>query len=438
MRPVKILTVEKARSIIEKEMDLEYGEEMDLEYGEEMDLENGEEMDLENGEEMDLENGEEMDLENGEEMDLEHEEVCDTTEPFLDLRLKGFKYIDDDAAKLIGEFAYAVSLPNLISISPRAAAYLAEHRFYLELDGLQHLTEQVARSLCKCEYDLSLSGLTCISERVASILAKRFTGLRDCALCLDGLVELPDAVAKKLSRFFANLTLNGLKSISPISARYLSQGSSIHLHLNSLTNLTGGMNDDVAFWLGQARMELSLNGIKVLPASIAKYFQQGEHGIEFGGLTELPDEVAELLVQRQGSIYLSGLTALRETTAKILSTHQGWLELGVTTLSPEIAKQLSESSGSLAFWKLETLEEDTAQALVGHAGYLEVAGLKSISPRAAEIICQHKGELHVNLNWLPLQVREILSKRNKTCSCKTCNREKASPEEPTEYPFSAN
>jgi hypothetical protein len=399
MRPAKILTVEKAKAIIEKEMDLDYEE--------------------------------------VHKYIVSRFEIEDAIPRFLNLNLAGYKFIDDDAAKLIGEIADSASLPNLISISPRAAAYLAQHDCVLALDGLQHLTEEVARALCKSGLPLSLSGLTCISERVASLLAKRYISLTDCELVLNGLVELPDAIAQKLSQYFGILVLNGLTTLSPISARLLSQGYSKLLFLNSLTNLTGGKDDDVAFWLGRANMDLSLDGIKVLPASIAKHFSCGGYGVGFAGLTELADEVAELLVKRQGLIDLSGLTSLSETTAKILSTkEEGMIVLGIKSLPVEIAILLSSGACDLRLWKLETLDDDAAAALANHSGTLHIYGIKSISAKAAEFLAQHKGDLDIDLEQLTSEAREILAQRKSTPSDSGKSEEPS--KNPTAYPFSQN
>jgi hypothetical protein len=102
------------------------------------------------------------------------------------------------------------------------------------------------------------------------------------------------------------------------------------------------------------------------------------------------------------SIDLSEMTSITDEAAELLSTQKGGvLELdGLAAINPEVAFCLASREGGLSLQGLEEIDVETARALATHQDYDDDDG------------CRYG--LYLNLQRIPQQVIDILSRKNGT------------------------
>ena len=419
------------------------------------------------------------------------------------LLLNGLTMLTPEAARELAKHEGWLSLNGLTSLSNEAAEALGEHKGYLHLDGLTKISDAAAKALARHKGELSLKGLTSLSDEAGIALAKhtggrlylngvttlsteailalaqrkgggpsnqtRLEGLMALTIegakalaevhphnwdgRLPGFKSVPDDVAKALAKRQHGLTMEGLTTLSPESAKAL--GGKLGGKLPRLTSLTVESAKAIAGPVpGQFHRTLVLDGLTTLPDDIALSIggKDSRGDLHLNGLTSLSPIAAKAICQREGDLYLNGLTTVSEETLKALTEHKApgfarpvvYLK-GLTTLSdggvailaawpkwcgelpalttlseksaialassrkwtgnlpslktisPEVAKALSQRQGNLSLDGLTTLFDEAAKELAKHkGGTLSLNGLKELSDNSAVAFAQHDGRLSFN------------------------------------------
>ena len=211
----------------------------------------------------------------------------------------------------------------------------------LLLDGLEELPPEVAAALTGRRsapsdffwHHLSFNKLTSLSIDTARVLAWHDTDSSSniASLSLAGLATLSDDLAVALSEHVGELLLDGVSALSETAAAALANHggwmSDDWLSLDGLSDLpaavaaaiTGKANHGGTF----AWHNLSLNGLTVLSPESARAFASAECGLRLNGLTALPVPVAESLAQHVGDLDLNGVLVLSDKARATLTKHEG-------------------------------------------------------------------------------------------------------------------
>ncbi len=232
-----------------------------------------------------------------------------------------------------------------LTMTPAAAAHLANNYENTLVMGLRQLSPSVARGLSQTRHAMSFLNFEFTSpELLAAVVSGRCPNLK---LPIPNLTE---ACAKALSQFKGDyLTLTQMSGLSPEAAKALSRCETVGLSLEGLDHLSG----EAAEELSRCRADWLTIG---------------------GGY------------QKTSSSTLSpqSLDSISETTASALSRFQGRsLTLYVKHISEEVAVALSHYPGLLALTTLETLPDAAAHALAGRK-LLKVGSGDSNGPHQLE------------------------------------------------------
>jgi hypothetical protein len=308
--------------------------------------------------------------------------------------IRQLTYFPDGVAKFLIPYepkgGYLLNLPNVSSISDKAAEYISQYDNSIQLNGLTSLSDTAAEFLAKSEKNLSLElkGLKTLSDNAAEFLGKFHTGKfssgndRDASLDL-GCESLTDKALESLSHHAGYLRLNSLKALSDKGAEYLSKHAH-GLQLNGLTHIS----DETAKYLSQHRCGVSLSGLTSISDKTAEYLSQsvrtedreGNNSLSLVGLKDLSAQAAEYLGHYRGfSLALTGLTAISDEVAMRLSHYEGWLYLnGLTEISDKAAEYLSKLKGrkdsrtehSLSLARVEHISDKALSFLKHYSGKL--------------------------------------------------------------------
>lgn len=119
---------------------------------------------------------------------------------------------------------------------------------------------------------------------------------------------------------------------------------------------------------------------QALSPEFAEAIATYDGGISLNGLRSLPAETAEALAShRDGFLSLDGLRSLTLRAARSLSSFEDVLSLGVIELSPRVAEALSGHHGDLYLNQITVLSDVAAKMLAKHMGHLVLNGLASLS-----------------------------------------------------------
>ena len=252
-------------------------------------------------------------------------------------------------------------------------------------DALTTLTPEVAEVLVKYEGALSFNSLTELSPEVAAVLAKHAPG-------------------KQFG--FADLRLNGLKTLSPQAAEALAghPGKVLLYSLEQLDSLP------LAQKLARAWGELRLGITNISPpiaAALAKHRGTEEDKTRPGVIFRRQDGAASVL-------RLDNLASLTPEVAEALANHEGVLVLnGLSSLPPAVASSLakrvgnsnavrangssvtSKRTGTLVLNGLEHLSLESATALAAFTGELVLKAITELTPDTAAALATHPGRLHL-------------------------------------------
>jgi len=246
---------------------------------------------------------------------------------------------------------------------------------FANFDALTALTPEVAEVLVKHEGALSFNSLTNLTPETAAVLAKH-------------------APVKQFG--YADLRLNGLKTLSPKAAEALAahQGKVLLYSLEKLDSIP------LAQKLARQWGELRLGITELSPpiaAELAKHRGTDEDKTRPGVIFRRQDGAASVL-------RIDNITSLSPETAEALAAHEGVLVLNdLTALPPAVAASLAKRvgnsktkrTGTLVLNGLETLSTESATALAAFTGELVVKAIAELPPETAAALAQHKGRLHL-------------------------------------------
>lgn len=234
------------------------------------------------------------------------------------------------------KFRHAIDQPYLRKLSYETANLLAQCDVEILLPNLKSISDKAAQALSEHRGMLTL-GLDSLSEAAAEELAKHIGGLSL------GLASLPDSVAEILSRHKDELSLNNVTDLSASAANHLAK------HEGSL----------------------ELNGLAELSDTTADALAKHAGDVSLDGLTQISDRLADTLSTIDGDIYLNSVIELSDSAAESLSKHKGFLSMdGLTTLSDSAATSLSKHQGNLDLSRLHELSDAAIESLSQLSGEL--------------------------------------------------------------------
>lgn len=217
------------------------------------------------------------------------------------------------ARKLAESAEHGIDLSGVVEITPAVAAALASTKGRLDLPALVGLDEAVAVELAKHEGDLSLGGVTAVDAATAAALARHRGGLAMPSLTtLDSpelavklVAEPPEAVARlsvEAAEALAALgedhdvSLPGLKSLPADVAAALGKVRGF-LYLDGLEQLDRGVAESL---VGTPRLLLSLNGIRRIDEPVATVLARHEGDLHLDGLEDASAEALHALRNNPG------------------------------------------------------------------------------------------------------------------------------------------
>jgi len=282
------------------------------------------------------------------------------------LALPSLKEIPPDLARqVVGAGYYWLTLGGADTLSPEAAAILADHTGQLTLTGPLPLSAAAAAKLAGHEGLLSLPQLPDLPADVARAMAEHEGGLE-----LGGVARLTPELAAALAPHAGGVLLPAVHSLTP----------------------------DVAVVLAPRIATVVLAGVRSIDVATATALATHcRDELALGGLTDLSPEVAAALAAFKGSLALPAVTALTPETARALAKHEGRLALeSLTELPAEVATQLATHEGQLDLHGVQSLSTPAARALATAAGDLSLAGLMNLTPEGAKALLQRKGSLYLS------------------------------------------
>ncbi len=265
------------------------------------------------------------------------------------------------------------------------------------LENFERFTEEAAEMLgCLGDPPESMShnypGLRELSRAVAARLLFDYADHIE----LGGFESVPTELLGFLSSCCETLELNGVKELPLEHAECIRDSGVWSLILNGLKDLPA----PVARVLSQKRhgFILILNGIECLSDEACDYLGQINGRLHISSVRELSDAaIRSLCKKKQGTLDLSGLKILSDVGAKTLSDYKDVLYLdGLEELPDPIARAFGNRNGHLSLNGLRTISPKSAEALASHVGTLELNGIETICPEAARALRQHRGRIEFN------------------------------------------
>lgn len=317
------------------------------------------------------------------------------------LSLNGIESLPDDVAKVLlghvrqdfsGEL---LSLDGLPTISVTAAQTLSSRRSPISLRGLSSLTPEAAAVLAEARaWDGTLPAFTTITADVAAALSKR-----QQSVSLPGLTSLPPDVAEALK---GKLRVTGahLTSLPVETLEVLAASNALPASLVRLTVLSEEQAKILAT-AGSWRAFLDLSGLRAISPEVARALMKREGWVALNGLLAIPDDVVKALVEEKNyhfepRVFLDGLTEISDESAAILAKWPKWS--GRFPSLNAISAPAAAAIGAAPAWdgNLPALKMLAAEAAAGLAltrGDLRLDGLTDLSPKTAEQLAAHRGGL---------------------------------------------
>jgi len=275
-----------------------------------------------------------------------------------------------------------------LTMTPAAAAHLANNYENNLVMGLRQLSPSVARGLSQTRHALSFVNFEFTSpELLAAVVSGR------CPILHLPAPNLTEAGAKALSQFKGDqLSVVQMTRLSPEAAKALSRCEVVSLSLLGLDHLS----EEAAEELSRCRTDWlsigSLESISETTASALSRFQ-GQRLTLY--ITNISETTASALSRFQGqrltlSLHTTG-THISETTASALSRFQGQrLTLSMTHISETTASALSRFQGQRLTLSLTHISEEVAVALSHYDGLLWLNGLRTLPDAAAHALAGRK------------------------------------------------
>lgn len=252
-----------------------------------------------------------------------------------------------------------------------------------------------------------MSNKTITTAVVREFLAGNIDDLSEFTSIDDTAAEL---LAVPWNEDETDLWLQGVKSLTAVSARALAKWSRDWLGLSGLTFLP----EDVATALSKLNCRsLDLSGLREITGGAAKalsankptkYLETGEwgghwHHLRLSGLEQLSPESARAIAAYSGILTL-GIPELSKDAAAALAGHDGELRLDcLTTLTQKTAAALAQHRGPICLRGLTILEEGVAALLAAshRDGRIELPHLETLSDSSAEAIADSKTKFYFSI-----------------------------------------
>lgn len=309
--------------------------------------------------------------------------------------------IDTDTAALALagrgiSFRDAIVLGSLKTLDAETAAVLARYADGpLFLDGLSELPDAVAAELKQLKGGLSrnaflgsclsLAGLETLSPEAAAELA----AFRGEALVI-GARELSEPAFRNLMRFQRRLYLPRLAQIPAGAAESLADYRGPRLSILGLVTLSPKQAQLLA-GLGNRWNGRLPNLRNLSPEAAAVLADFATIRLELDAST-LSDEAIRELIRFSGSLLLRGLSEPTLSDSKLASLAEfrgSGLGLGgLTRLPPELATRMARTFESRALYldEVAELSPEAASALVGFPGQISLDGLTELTPELARAL----------------------------------------------------
>jgi hypothetical protein len=254
------------------------------------------------------------------------------------------------------------------------------------------ITPEKARELAQQYRVLTLANVAAVSPAVAEALA---TPDEDTFLTLPALANLDEETARMLAQRYGCLRLWGLKSVTPEVAAAL---------------------------VAHDGDRLELNGIKEISPATARALAKGRRswGISVG-LIDLPPEIAAILAEFPYDLDFPYLETLSLESAKAIAEHGEVVQRGSETVGPTLDLGKARITPAIA------------EALLTHDGPLSLNRLKKLEPGVGDILAKHRFPVLIMLEEIdsvPL-ARKIFSDGHRSSS--VARLRTMAPEIATEY-----
>jgi|GEM_PF-1349234 len=283
-----------------------------------------------------------------------------------ELALPSLEEIPPDVAKeLVGAGYYWLALGGAPTLSPEAAAILAEHHGQLVFPGPEPFSAAAAAKLVGHPHAIVLPHIAALPAHVARALAPH-----EGPLVLGGVTHLTVDDAAALAEYKGAVVLPAIERLTP----------------------------EVAAALAPRMETIGLPGLMWIDAETAAALAaHGRDALAVPGITSLPPDVAKALAAFKGSLSLPSVTSLSVDTARALASHRGMLGLGsLDDLDPVVATVLAQHAGGLDLSGVSKLSAESGKAIAATPGLLELQGVSEIHPEAARALVARTDPLELN------------------------------------------
>ncbi|MFM7184029.1 MAG: hypothetical protein ACKO4Z_04555 [Planctomycetota bacterium] len=330
------------------------------------------------------------------------------------IELPAVRSLTPAAAAAVANCPLVLVLPGLTDLSLETAAALADHEGpSLVLGGLRRLELPVAEALAgyPAHQELLLPDLESLDSiplarrlaaqqvvylpRMPRLTPNAAAALEDNAggeLMLPGLIELSEETAARLAAAgFYGITLGCGATLSPAAA-----GALAHHAGQIVFTGTQGLAVAAAAALDAHQGDLVLQHVARVPAAIAAALHGGDHRLVLPAVHDL-DAAAAADLAGVGPLSLPSLDSLDEPSAAALADHAHLLQLdGLGDLSGPVARALGRHRGHLVLGGLETLDAATAAGLARCPGQLHLDAVMRIDRGAATMLVRRERPLEIS------------------------------------------
>ncbi len=304
-----------------------------------------------------------------------------------ELSLPAIEEIKPEVAKqLVGAGYYWLSLGGAATLTPEAAAIIANHHGQLVFPGPDSFSAAAALKLAKHNHAIFLPHVASVPTDVLRALANH-----ENHLILGSASALTIEEAAALVMHKGHVTLPAIERLPPEVAAVLAPRIG-DFGLPGLRSLNA---ETAAALAANARDELELEGVTTISSDVAAALAAFEGTLSLPGVTALTADVAHALAPHRGTLVLTGVTEITPEAAEALLARTAPLELGALLHrnrldSPAIAELIVKHFDNVELQGLTSLTgahaADIARVLARTRGTLSLPSIKRITPRALEVL----------------------------------------------------
>jgi hypothetical protein len=286
-------------------------------------------------------------------------------------------------------------LPAVGSLTPEAAAALAECRGAVELPVVEELSDEVAEAFRGSVASLSLPGLRRISPRAAAALAAR----PGKGLSL-GLSAVAADVAATLATCRGDLALPALASLEPATAAALAT------HEGKLVVACPDLTPAVAAGFAGRGGSLWLLRCPSIDAAAARALATGTGTLVLPDVATLSVAAASAFAAHEGRVTLAGLRTIEPAVAEVLlgGDRVAFDWRLVTRLTPAAAARVAARRSGVVLDGIEVLESadavEVARILARKQGSLALPSLRRLSWDTLAALLEKPDVRLPPLDWL--------------------------------------